>query len=42
MGVGQMTIIMRSDVPSARLAALVTRTIHGLDPNLPMVALRAE
>ena len=32
MGVGQMTIVLRSDVPAATLAAPLTRTIHGLDP----------
>jgi putative ABC transport system permease protein len=41
MGVGQMTIILRSDVPAASLAALVTRTVHGLDPNLPISSLRS-
>ena len=41
MGVGQMTMILRSDVPTASLAALVTRTVHGLDPNLPISSLRS-
>ena len=41
MGVGQMTIVLRSDVPPASLAAPVTRTIHGLDPNLPISSLRS-
>jgi putative ABC transport system permease protein len=41
MAVGQMTIVLRSDVPTRNLAALVTRTVHELDPNLPISSLRS-
>ena len=41
MGVGQMTLVVRSDVPPATLTAPVERAIRALDPNLPISALRS-
>jgi putative ABC transport system permease protein len=41
MGVGQMAIVLRSDVPAATLTAPLERTIHALDSGLPISALRS-
>ena len=41
MGVAQMALVVRSDVPPATLTAPVERVIRTLDPNLPISALRS-